>query len=688
MTDALYPPAPALADTKFLEPSAQFKAKTYRMIFGIVLFILLYILLILFSIGLLVGGAAAAYFLVSIRIMWITIVIGLGLIMLGVLFFFFTIKFIFSKTVEEAPFQVEIERKDHPLLFEYIEKLSREVGTRFPKKIFLTPDVNASVSYNSSFWSMFLPVRKNLRIGLGLVNTLTLSEFKAVIAHEFGHFSQRSMKTGSYVYTMNKIIYNLAFQHDEYDRTLESWQSGGGWIGIFTSLTGLIVEFVRGLLRWAYGTLNVTYMALSREMEYHADLVACSAAGNYAMISTLRKIEAAGSAYDETLNEVGVLAAKKKKKVDDIYTYHSKVQAYLTKFNDDASKNIKSRLIIKDQWASHPSREEREANINKVNLEAPLFEQSAWVLFNNPEATRKEMTAKLYVEEKVNNYAVATLPDIDENITEEMKRVEISPTFNGVFNNRWISKFDFDKIIFTRTEKKFEDLFGADNREMITRYQVNAIDLETLKAIQAKNIRVEFFEFDTVRYQSSEVDDVIENLEKEVRDVPSRIQELDEEICRYYYQRAEEKGRTNEFSKAYKDLEASRVNQDAAMQFMERFTSINGEMVRRSEWRDDQVTALCRRVQELEKQVKTYMSELPEDSIIVYFANADDVKTYLSLKTLWNSSITQFNGEAYAKLHEYIVSCISVAGGSTWLATKAIYDEQLLLTPNEFVKGS
>jgi len=32
--------------------------------------------------------------------------------------------------------------------------------------------------YNSSFWSMFLPVRKNLEIGLGLVNSINISEFK------------------------------------------------------------------------------------------------------------------------------------------------------------------------------------------------------------------------------------------------------------------------------------------------------------------------------------------------------------------------------------------------------------------------------------------------------------------------------------------------------------------------------
>jgi len=38
---------------------------------------------------------------------------------------------------------------------------------------------------------MFLPVKKNLQIGMALVNSVTVTEFKAILAHEFGHFSQK-----------------------------------------------------------------------------------------------------------------------------------------------------------------------------------------------------------------------------------------------------------------------------------------------------------------------------------------------------------------------------------------------------------------------------------------------------------------------------------------------------------------
>ena len=56
---------------------------------------------------------------------------------------------------------------------------------------------------------------------MGLVNVLTLSEFKAVLAHEFGHFSQNSMKLHRYVYTANRIIADMVIGRDWLDNLLD-----------------------------------------------------------------------------------------------------------------------------------------------------------------------------------------------------------------------------------------------------------------------------------------------------------------------------------------------------------------------------------------------------------------------------------------------------------------------------------
>jgi Zn-dependent protease with chaperone function len=140
------------------------------------------------------------------------------------------------------------------------KKLSVDVKTKFPKKIFIVPDVNASVFYNSSFWSMFFPIRKNLEIGLGLVNSLNISEFKSVIAHELGHFSQKSTRLGSYVYTANKVIYNLVYDYDSWDEILLKWSQIEGLFGSFASITSWLVEAIRKILSKAYDIINLMYL--------------------------------------------------------------------------------------------------------------------------------------------------------------------------------------------------------------------------------------------------------------------------------------------------------------------------------------------------------------------------------------------------------------------------------------------
>src|SRR5690606_16051535 len=158
---------------------------------------------------------------------------------------YFLIKFIFATNKTDTSDFIEITQDEQPELFAMIHDLVKEIETDFPQKVFLSHNVNASVFYDSTFWSMFFPVRKNLQIGLGLVNAVTLSEFKAIIAHEFGHFSQRSMKLGSYVYHMNKIIFNLLHDNEGYENTLQSWANASWYFSIFAVITIRIVNGIK-----------------------------------------------------------------------------------------------------------------------------------------------------------------------------------------------------------------------------------------------------------------------------------------------------------------------------------------------------------------------------------------------------------------------------------------------------------
>src|SRR5205823_2082349 len=80
----------------------------------------------------------------------------------------------------DAALRVEVTEKEQPELFAFIRRVCRDTRAPFPHRVYLTHEVNAAVFFHESFLSLFFPTRKNLLIGLGLVNRLNLGEFKAV----------------------------------------------------------------------------------------------------------------------------------------------------------------------------------------------------------------------------------------------------------------------------------------------------------------------------------------------------------------------------------------------------------------------------------------------------------------------------------------------------------------------------
>lgn len=232
-----YPTTPQNVDPQILQPSPGFKSEATKVLGAILLFIVTYVLLFTAALALAALCAAGGIGLIVLKPMFLTLMLGVGLAGLGVMVVVFLIKFLFKSHKVDRTGMVEITAAEHPQLFAFIRMLSKETRTSFPKRIYLSPDVNASVFYDSSFWSMFLPVKKNLLIGLGLVNVVNVSEFKAVIAHEFGHFSQRSMKLGSYVYNMNHIIFNMLYDNQGYASAIESWANSSSYFAFFANLT-------------------------------------------------------------------------------------------------------------------------------------------------------------------------------------------------------------------------------------------------------------------------------------------------------------------------------------------------------------------------------------------------------------------------------------------------------------------
>lgn len=535
------------ADT--IEVSPEFKKQASKAIASIVAFIVVYLLLMGLSLVLAGACVLAGFWLIVSIPKGITILIGAGLAGFGVMIFVFLVKFLFSQSKTDESDSIEITAADQPRLFEFIHSIAAETGTPTPRKIFISHDVNACVFYNSSFWSMFLPVRKNLKIGLGVVNCLNVSEFQAVIAHEFGHFSQRSMKVGSYTYQVNRIIHDMLFNNNGYGRSLETFSSIHVVFTIFAHITLWIVRGVQWVLRQMYVVVNKSYMALSRQMEFHADLVAATVSGNNNIVSSLQKVEFAGASFNDTLGMCSQLLGENKV-VADLYEPHSTVSRQLAQlhriplhngmplFNEFKLPQPSNRINFKDQWASHPTLEERRAYVESFDLYLAPVEASAWTLFEGAASLKQQLTQKLYDhlppgEEKT----VVSAAEFEELYTRQVAGFAFPEVFKGYFDNRQIEILDKESFTAPIT-LSFEELLSPEAVALPKHIEALQADIAALEAIEKKEVDSKTFDFDGHKYHRRDAPTVKVQLQQELEQLRQSLADTDKALFRFFYQQA------------------------------------------------------------------------------------------------------------------------------------------------------
>ena len=549
MTSINYPPSPEFIATEKLNPSPAFRKQVAKVITSIILFLIVYLLLIAVAVILAIACCYLGIHLIIALPKFITLIAGLGLVAVGLSVIFFLIKFIFAVSKNENPNRIEIKEHEQPELFAFIRKLSKETKTTFPKKIFISPDVNACVFYNSSFWSMIFPVRKNLEIGLGVVNSINISELKAVIAHEFGHFSQRSMRLGIFTYNVNKIIYNMLYENNSYTSFLNAWGNLHGVLSLFALITVKIAQSIQYILRAMYQLINKNYMGLSREMEFHADAIAASAAGGNNVITGLSRIEIASGCYNTTIGKAGDFL-KDKKILKNIF------DGQLTVFKGVASrfrlplKNglpeisfefvnsfSSSRINYKNQWASHPELKERKQHLELIDMNVAPDEAPAWEVFTGKDALKEKLTAKLYSHiTETENMEVINAEEFNDQYQHEKEFYVLPLAYKGYYDSRYIETTDwnFDELESTVTTCKFDDLFTKQNAQLYSFVNNNLTDIETVKAINKKKIDVKTFDFDGEKYSRKDCDTILQKLEKDIEEKKIQLKQLDKEAFCFF----------------------------------------------------------------------------------------------------------------------------------------------------------
>lgn len=548
-----------------IEVSNNFKKMTTKAIVSIALFLMVYILLLFLAIGLTILSVIGGFYIIAAKPMAITIGLGIGLASLGFFILAFLFKFIFKKHKIDRSHLTEITEESEPKIFKFINDIVKEVETDFPKKIYLSTDVNASVFYDSSFWSMFFPIKKNLQIGLGLVNTITEQEFKAIMAHEFGHFSQKSMKVGSYVYNVNQVIFNMLYDNESFDKMIQKWANISGYFSIFVVIAVKIIEGIQLILKKMYDFININYLALSREMEFHADEVAANVAGFLPLKESLLRMDLADHSYNSVINfyENKLLENTKS---ENIYKEQSYVLNFLANESElpfknsfplvssiDLSKFNKSKLIIKDQWASHPSTDERISNLERLNItKENTNQESANSLFLSVETLQQNLTNKLfsYVENS-DKLSSMKIDDFKTEYNQNHEKNTFNKVYNGYYDNKNPNYFDINEIENLKENHNLEILFNKEKIDMIYDFIALENDKNTLLNIENKVFSIKTFDYDGQKFKAKETGLLIPKIEKEKENLKVEITNNDIGIYSYFYHLAKEKGLETELKSKY-----------------------------------------------------------------------------------------------------------------------------------------
>lgn len=639
--------------------SPEFRKKAKAAVFSIALFIIIYILIFLSAIALTIGCITAGIFLIAAKPMFFTLMIGAGLAGFGIMISYFLIKFLFKKHINDRSSLLEIKRNDEPQLFAMIDEIVKEAGTDFPKKVYLTYDVNASVFYDSSFWSMFFPIKKNLIIGLGLVNSCTKQELKAILAHEFGHFSQRSMKVGSYVYNVNQIIFNLVNDDDSYQKAIDKWANASGYFAIFAMLAVKITNGIKWVLTKMYSYVNIRHLALSREMEFHADEVAANIAGSLALEESLLRLDLAENSYNSVIGFYDRKIAESKAS-KNIYKEQLFVMNFLAYESEIETKNglplvkpteaglfSKSKLVIENQWASHPSTEDRVARLQQLNIVKQGDHNSARTIFKNIEATEEQLTSKLFAGVQYDQPKLLLELDIFQNeFRQDYNKNSFAKIFNNYYDNKNPNQFNQTLSNPSENHLNFEDLFSKEKVEMVYTLAALENDLSVIQSIADKNYSIKTFDYDGKKYKAAEAKNLIPKLQTQIQNLQDDITQNDINIYHYFLQSAKSQGKEYEIRSLFYDFYSyDKVYEEKFNLFIElnkalEFVSVTTPF--------EKIQKNFTNLKSLEAKLKSEIKLILENDLLTEEINEQSRK---DLEYYLNNDLLYFNQNQYLETH-------------------------------------
>lgn len=653
-------------------------------------FLLYYLLLIALGVIIVIGSFWGSYHLIidvlpevgSGRAIILIIMSVIGLCLLAIMLGIYLIKPLFAFKKNHNETRVEVFETECPDLFAMIRDVAGKTGCKMPKHVYLSPDVNACVFYDTSFWSIFFPIKKNLEIGLGLFDGTSVEEVKSIIAHEFGHFSQNSMKVGSTVYVTNTVLHDLIYAEDFWDRFVDKWcLSDTGVIRFFGVLTRGLTNIIKRLTFYVYKFVQKGYLKLSRYMEYDADNIACQCVGSDNFVSAMCKIDSLSNKdglYKHLLSNL-----IDEKKIVANYFIGKRIVANIIpnkdmpvlQYDEQLIKpirtfEIESRVKVEDVWSSHPSLEDRLDNARTQHCPATVSGNPipAWSLIPDGILERVSTNYTAFIRKNVDG-EISYISD--EQLKEWMQK-EVSENFMDdrlrPFFGKNIIQFDVDKEVEMPTESPLTE----SNARKIAEFSALLNDWSILNQVNLGQIEAREVLVDGKVYSKKKLP--IESFRIELDILHEQVVNIYNDIYAYIGSKCEEEQKAHFRLGFVAVFYARHIRNELLPSLFEHRDNLYNELSRVTRRDEDEYSQLCTYVRDYEAHLKKVVSELDLDWMAHTFISEEYINNLKEYTKEEHNSRVSINTDAINTMFQITDSLDNVANTIEGAARRLICD--------------
>ncbi len=436
---------------------------------------------------------------------------------------------------------IEVTEAEAPLLFGVIRDVAEHTKCKMPKHVYLSEEVNASVSFDSLFISIFFPNPKNLTIGIDLFTGLNISELRSIIAHEFGHFSQKTMHAGSCVYVAENLC-------DMYKQIISAQRTGSILYWIFLWIKWFLITLI-------YKGIHRTYRSLQRRMEFDADEIVASVVGANSFVSSECKIEALQYQYQhfsyvlEDLYNQGIQVYDRTACHDIWWNVFPHNRMYditptmlLTQIPTEASKGFITIIDLNEE--THPTTKARIENIKAMNLPDETIDTIPAISIlpsiiweKKKEENMKEYNWQYYDTTAFANYCT-------QYATENYGQGEL---YKLLSHN--IVEFDID--ILPAQKDVFLPKF-TEVQDILEKYVSTQYDERTLHYLEHNLLKHSILQYKEQRVQDAS--NLRELHQEDVEALQDVVLQLDKQTAAYLLAQSTDEEEKNKIRTLYKDI--------------------------------------------------------------------------------------------------------------------------------------